>query len=363
MLSIKYNTSFGFFPVIISMLLCGFLTQDISVYLGAGIGIVYSAYTIWVRKLYMPNLILYFTTSIMLFLSIPSFLFGDFCSTILFPFMLEISILIPCLFFFLNRKKICQYSQEKNRSSLKQGIESSIVSARVLIIVAILHFLVVSLLLLFAQPLGYVSKLAGFTIGPLFVFILTIVFNQFGVIYFNKIMKETPAVPVVNIKGEVIGKCSSAEAISGKNNYINPIIRIVISHNGMLYLRPRPLSYIVDKGKVDIPMESYLFYGETLKEGVKRLVQQTHPQLPNKDISFNLTYHFENPKTNRLVYLFLLEVEDEKTLNNKHIKNGKLWTFQQIEQNLNKNFFSSNFEHEYEHIKDVICIREKYKEF
>lgn len=74
-------------------------------------------------------------------------------------------------------------------------------------------------------------------------------------------------------------------------------------------------------------------------------------------------YHFENKVTNRLIYLFILDVEDDNLLRGKQVKDGKLWTFQQIEHNLGKNFFSCCFENEYEHLKDVICTREKYKEF
>ncbi len=46
------------------------------------------------------------------------------------------------------------------------------------------------------------------------------------------------------------------------------------------------------------------------------------------------------------------------------MKNGAYWKkrFKQIEENLGKGFFSSCFEDEYEHLKGVIYIREKYRE-
>ena len=120
---------------------------------------------------------------------------------------------------------------------------------------------------------------------------------------------------------------------------------------------------ILDRGKTDIPMECYLLYGETLEQGIVRLVRQAFPQAPIQDLQFNIMYHFENKVTNRLIYLFILDVEDDNLLRDKQVKDGKLWTFQQIEHNLGKNFFSCCFENEYEHLKDVICTREKYKEF
>ena len=41
-LSSAFNMSLGFIPVIVSILLCEFITQDISIYIGTGIGLIYS---------------------------------------------------------------------------------------------------------------------------------------------------------------------------------------------------------------------------------------------------------------------------------------------------------------------------------
>lgn len=46
-LSSKFNMSLGFIPVIVSIVLCEFTTQDISIYIGAGVGVLYSLYTMW----------------------------------------------------------------------------------------------------------------------------------------------------------------------------------------------------------------------------------------------------------------------------------------------------------------------------
>ena len=77
--------------------------------------------------------------------------------------------------------------------------------------------------------------------------------------------------------------------------------------------------------------------------------------------TFTISYHFENEQTNRLVYLFIVDMEDDSILCDPRFKGGKLWTFQQIEHNLGTHFFSECFELEYEHLKQVIGIREKYK--
>ena len=366
-LSSKFNMSLGFIPVIVSIILCEFITQDISIYIGAGVGALYSLYTLWGKGARIPNFLLYCTTGMLLLLSLTTLIFGDCSSREMFPLTLEISTLIPVVIIFLNRKRFLAHQISQSQKCCKQlfaqGAESAIVTTRVVVIIAFLHFLGVFITILLPGPLSETSRDVLFRYCPPAVFILSILFNQFGILYFNQVMEHTAFVPIVNTKGDVIGRSLAVDAINKKNEYINPVVRIAVSHSGMLYLRPRPQRCILDRGKTDIPMECYLLYGETLEQGIVRLVRQAFPQAPIQDLQFNIMYHFENKVTNRLIYLFILDVEDDNLLRDKQVKDGKLWTFQQIEHNLGKNFFSCCFENEYEHLKDVICTREKYKEF
>lgn len=366
-LSSKFNMSMGFIPVIVSIILCEFTTQDISIYVGAAAGVIYSVYTLWGKGAKIPNFLLYCTTGMLLIFSLATLLFGNSCRKGMLPLTLEISALVPVVILFLNRKRFLTYhiaqSKQCGKQLYAQGAESAIVSTRVVIIIGFLHFLGTFITLLLPGAMNDTEQYILFHLCPPAVFILSILFNQFGILYFNMMMKHTAFVPIVNIKGDVIGRSLAADAINQKNEYINPVVRIAISYNGMLYLRPRPQRCILDAGKTDIPMECYLLYGETLKQGINRVIRQSFPQAANEEVHFNLMYHFENMVTNRLIYLFLIEIEDENHLRDKQIKDGKLWTFQQIEHNLGKNFFSCCFENEYEHLREVIYTREKYREF
>ena len=127
-----------------------------------------------------------------------------------------------------------------------------------------------------------------------------------------------------------------------------------------MFLCYHPVNAISNKGKVDIAMECYLRYGETLNEGVDRHMKNAFPHSENIKPDFNIFYHFEDETTNRLIYLYLVEIKDESILDTPHFKHSKFWSFKQIEDNLGKGFFSKCFEDEYEHLKGVIDIREKY---
>ena len=331
--------SLGYIPVIISIILCEFIIQDIAIYIGAGVGVLSSIY-MWQRKgPHIPQFILYSTTGMLLLLTITSFFSADYCPEAMFPFTLEISAIIPPLIIFLNRRRFLSYHTAQTHKCCKQffaqGAEAAIVSARVLLLIGFLHFLIISLAILFGHPLNDTLRYILFRIMPPCVFILGILFNQFGIYYFNKIMSHTVFVPIVTKKGDVIGKAMASEAINRKNEYINPVIRITVTSHGMLFLLPRP----------------------------ERILQEILPSAPPQNLHFCFMYHFENEITNRLVYNFILDLNNDSILCNKKFKGGKLWTFQQIEHNLHRNFFSSCFEREYEHTKEIIYTREKYKEF
>ncbi|MGP1539772.1 hypothetical protein [Bacteroides pyogenes] len=365
-LSSAFNMSLGFIPVIISILLCEIITQDIAAYIGTGIGMAL-IYLLSKRKgISVPNFILCISTGVLFLLSLVNIINPNYIPDGYLPVTLEVSILTFMLILYMHRKKFINHFlgqiEACNKRLFAQGAESAVVSARIVLLFGALHFIVMSIILAVQCPISATNTLILYRIFPPAVFIASILFNQIAIRYFNNLMSHTEYVPIVDRKGKVIGKSLAIEAINYKNAYINPVIRIAVSAGGMLFLCSRPMSAILDKGKTDIPMECYLRYGETLSEGVARLLRNSLPQAQESEPTFNIVYHFENEVTNRLIYLFIIDLKDDSILCNTHFKNGKLWSFKQIQENLGKGFFSSCFEDEYEHLKEVICIREKYKE-
>ena len=83
----------------------------------------------------------------------------------------------------------------------------------------------------------------------------------------------------------------------------------------------RPSTAILDKGKVDIPMECYLRYGESLEAGATRLINNAFPHEKDIKPEFNIVYHFENEVTNRLIYLFIVDIKDDSILCTPRFKN------------------------------------------
>lgn len=365
-LSSAFNMSLGFIPVIISIILCEFITQDTAVFIGTGIGIVGTYLSRRRKGPLLPNFILFLSTAILTLLSIAAIIPGDYVPSGALPITFEVSILIPLLILYMHKKRFINHFLKQigtcNKRLYAQGAEAAIVSARIALIFGTLHFIIISIFIVFQDAPSNTSTLILYKVLPPAVFILSIVFNEIAIRFFNHLMSHTEYVPIVNTKGDVIGRTPAREAINYKNAYINPVIRIAVSTHGMLFLCDRPSTAILDKGKTDVPMECYLRFGESLSDGVTRLVNNTFPQEKDLNPEFNIVYHFENEVTNRLIYLFILDLKDDSVLCAPRFRNSKLWSFKQVEENLGKGFFSSCFEEEYEHLKSVICIREKYKE-
>ena len=365
-LSSAFNMSLGFVPVIISIFLCEIITQDIAIYIGTGIGIIGVFLSHRQKKILIPNFILYLSTAMLILITFASFIPGDYVPAGALPLTLEVSILIPMLILFLHKKRIIHHLLEKINTGHKplyeQGVEAAVVSARIALLLGIFHFIIISITIISKGPLSSTSSFILYKILPPTLFIITILLNQIAIHFFNHLLSHSEIIPIVNLKGDVIGKMPIMETSNVQNTHINPVIRIAITTHGMLFLCNRPPTASFEKSKMDIPMETYLKYGETLHTGATRLINATFPHSSHMKPEFNIVYHFQNEMTNRLIYLFIIDMKDDSALTSCRFKNSKLWNFKQIEENLGKDFFSSCFEEEYEHLKDVICIREKYKE-
>jgi hypothetical protein len=359
--------SLGLVPVIITIILGEFLLQNLAIYIGTATGLFYS-YTRWFRKgARIPNFILLISTIVLGILALTTFVTSNYSPPDKLPLTIEVSILIPMLILYLHKKRFINIFLKKQdscgRRLFAQGIEASVVSAKVILSLGFIHFAIITIMLLSQDILpnadqGYIL----FRIIPLALFTLCIIINQIGILYFNSVIAYADFFPIVNEKGEVTGKILAVDAINHHNDYIHPVVRIVVSHKKMLYLSRRSQNRLVDKGKIDIPFECYLRYGETLQDTVNRIIGGYFPDTETISPVFNIKYRFENEKRNRLIYLFIIDVENESSLSQFCSKSeGKLWTFQQIEENLSMHLFSNCFEKEYGHLREVICTREKYK--
>lgn len=341
--------TWGFLPVLVSMLLAEFAPPGMAIYTGAALGIGLSVYTLLRKRACLPHILLYGTSALLTLLAVMHFFHAASSPVEWYSLTLEASTLLLTGVFYLNRRPLTALyaARQKKHPTSAESLEATIVSARVTLIFGLLHLLI---LLPGHAPLRGESDFFLHHVLPPAVFALSILSNQIAICYFNRLMKRTIFVPIVNAEGEVTGKAPALDALSRKQEYMIPFVRVAVTLNGMLYLCPRPCGDTPEGGKTDLPVEGHLLYGESLRQGVCRLVRQALPEAPTQELKFNFKYRQDNNAAPRLVYVFTLTIDHENQLNKQEGRPGKLWTISQIEQNLGQDYFYSCFENEYNRV-------------
>ena len=359
------NMSTGLLPAILCMILSEFIPDGAALLSCAALSLACSFGLYYLSRKRIYNFILFITTGALFLLGGLALLPGDLFPKGTLPFTLELVIIMLTAILFYGRNPVRRFFNKKNcphcDDLISKSLDSSIVSARIIFIMGALHFIAVTLFMFIDYPIEKGTSLILFQMLPPILFFISIGINQVGIFFANRIIETEEEIPVVNEQGEVIGKRFKVEAPVYKDEYINPVVRIAFVYDGMLFLCKRKPTSIADKNKTDIPLETYLQYGETPDEGVGRLMNKPYPQGSPIHPRFSIKHHFKSENTNRLVYLYIAYIDDDKWLCNPFYRDGKLWTFTQIEHNLGKGFFSECFESEYEHLKSAVEIWEMFK--
>lgn len=360
------NGTIGVLPIILCMILSEFIPDQMSIYISAATSLLFSVLIYYMVGLGGSFLLLCASTVLLLLLGTSTFIPAISIPHGMLPFYAETGTIIFVSVILYEKRKIKKLFLKKESShydeKLMYSIDMGAIYSRLIQILCIPHFVIVSLIIIFSSPLGRITDLILLHILPPTVLVIAIITSQIGLTLLLSLSTNIEKVPVLNDKGDVVDKKFSFETFYYKNQYINPVIRIAIISKGMLFLSRRSEKVCFDPYKIDLPMESYLRYDESLENGVTRIIKKIFPQELELEPRFCIKYRFKNKETNRLIYLYILHIEDDNLLCSPRFLDGKLWGFQQIETNLGKSFFGECFENEYEQLKDTVLINEEFKD-
>ena len=96
-------------------------------------------------------------------------------------------------------------------------------------------------------------------------------------------------------------------------------------------------------------------YNHNIDEAINNLIK-SEVKTAKMPVRFLLKYVFENEITKRLVFLYVSMIPTEVAFSNLHLKEGKLWTINQIEDNMGSDIFSECFELEFEYLKNTVLM-------
>ncbi|HQO10127.1 MAG TPA: NUDIX domain-containing protein [Clostridiales bacterium] len=155
--------------------------------------------------------------------------------------------------------------------------------------------------------------------------------------------------PLVNEKGEVIGKAPRSLCHSDKK-YLHPVVHLhVMNSKGEIYLQKRPLNKKIQPGKWDTAVGGHIAYGEDIFLSLQREAEEEigiGDFTPEKAAE----YIWESSVEREYIYSFTTVYDGPLTPNSTELDGSRFWSKTEIESNLGKGVFTPNFEKEFKKI-------------
>jgi isopentenyldiphosphate isomerase/intracellular septation protein A len=162
-------------------------------------------------------------------------------------------------------------------------------------------------------------------------------------------------VPLVDEQGKIVGQAPRSQVHNG-SKLLHPVVHLhVINHNKAILLQKRPLSKQIQPGKWDTSVGGHISAGETLEQALNK---EAFEEIGLAGFSAKLlkVYKWESEVEAELVYLFTTFDFKNVKIQSNEVDEIRFWTKKQIENQLGKNVFTPNFEHEFGMLKEMIMI-------
>ena len=196
----------------------------------------------------------------------------------------------------------------------------------------------------------FMSKEAWFFIsGGLYYILFGILFG-FIVLkarLINRRYKNGEWFPVVNTAGMVTGKAPRRVCHDGKSFLLHPVVHLhIFNASGKLYLQKRSMKKDTQPGKWDTSVGGHIGLGESVAVALARETRE-ELGLAGLNPQFLASYIWESKVEKELVNSFTAITSQVPSIDHDEIDEGRFWSLQEIKNNLGKEIFTPNFEHEF----------------
>jgi isopentenyldiphosphate isomerase/intracellular septation protein A len=167
----------------------------------------------------------------------------------------------------------------------------------------------------------------------------------------NRKLAKEEWFPVVDEEGRVIGKAPRSVCHDGKSKFLHPVVHLLLfNKNRKLFLQLRSKRKDIQPGKWDTSVGGHVVPGETIEKALMRETQE-ETGLKNIQPQFLHKYIWESDAERELVFSFISVSDEIPEIDISETDEGRFWSMDEISDNLGKNIFTPNFEHEYNLLK------------
>lgn len=149
--------------------------------------------------------------------------------------------------------------------------------------------------------------------------------------------------PLVDEDGYVIGQALRSVCHDG-SKLLHPVIHLhIFNPEGDLYMQKRSATKDVQPNRWDSSVAGHIDLNESPDEAVLR---EAREELGLSDIEprFITKYIIETDTERELSYCFYAIYDGLFTLNEDELSDGRFWKIEEIQSNLGKDIFTTNFE-------------------
>lgn len=149
--------------------------------------------------------------------------------------------------------------------------------------------------------------------------------------------------PLVDEKGYIIGQAPRSVCHDG-SKLLHPVIHLhIFNSEGELYMQKRSATKDVQPDKWDSSVAGHIDLNETPEEAVLR---EAGEELGISCIEphFIMKYIIETDTERELSYCFYTIYDGHFSLNKEELSDGRFWKIEEIQSNLDKGVFTTNFE-------------------
>jgi isopentenyldiphosphate isomerase/intracellular septation protein A len=201
------------------------------------------------------------------------------------------------------------------------------------------------------------NELWAFISGGLFyiVFIGYFVFEFLKNRYKNSKIETEELLPHIDQQGSVISiHPRSLFHKGGNDKMLHPVVHLhVFNSKGEIYLQKRPMNKHIQPGMWDTAVGGHVSANEDLQLALKREMKE-EIGLEDIDIKFFKNYIWETKIEMELVYMFISNTDKKPKPSKTELDGGKFWTINEIENNIEKQIFTPNFENEFKILRNTI---------